>query len=92
VKRGLKVPYATSPHGRLRLWFKPQTIWSTDIGRAVDARWVDRHDYKNARAIYYNLDTRKLPGPRFRLWLMQTYYPKTGDSLGRRGRRRQRPA
>lgn len=37
VRDGLKVPHATAPDGKLRLWFKPQAVyWSvgTDLGSA----------------------------------------------------------
>ena len=31
----LKVPHATSPHGDVRFWFKPQAIWYS-VGRYPD--------------------------------------------------------
>ena len=47
--RPYKVPYATSPSGVVRLWFKPQAVYgaikSTDLGEArsiaIDMRTLD---------------------------------------------------
>ncbi len=40
--RGLKVPYATSPDGVVRFWFKSQAIYYTV---------AESHDFKLARSI-----------------------------------------
>lgn len=58
----LKMPYATSPNGRLRLWFKPQAVHYTmsDDGR---------HDRSTMHTVAYGLDIRdEDPGP-FVDWL-----------------------
>lgn len=49
LQRKLKIPHATDPHGRVRLWFKPQAIYMDckpfSFGAArslhVDPRQVD---------------------------------------------------
>ena len=46
----LKVPYATSPDGEMRLWFKPQAIYFT-VG--------NRHNLNGARTMTYD-DLREL--------------------------------
>lgn len=43
--RSLKVPYATSPDGVVRFWFKPQAIYYT----VVDPPFS--HDFKAARSV-----------------------------------------
>jgi hypothetical protein len=43
--RHLKVPHATSPNGRVRLWFKAQAVYSS---HAHDGR----HDFKFARSTF----------------------------------------
>lgn len=49
TKPDLKVPHATSPDGRLRLWFRPQAVWAShgsshDMGSARSI-FVDIRDY-----------------------------------------------
>lgn len=61
VSAALKVPHATSPNGRLRLWFKPQAVWFTKIFARGD-----RHDFKDARTISYDLDIRTKDPDTFR--------------------------
>ena len=36
VKAGLKIPHATSPDGKVRLWFKPQAVWASPGERGSD--------------------------------------------------------
>lgn len=59
VQDGLKVPHATSPDRRIRLWFKPQAVWYT----GSDHHSGFRHDFHAARTISYSLDTRRLSAP-----------------------------
>lgn len=49
VKPDLKIPYATSPDGNIRLWFKPQAVHMS-IGNA--------HDFRGARSLWF--ETRGL--------------------------------
>lgn len=45
----LKVPHATSPCGRYRLWYKPQAVhYTTGAG----------HNFKYARTLSHTLDMR----------------------------------
>lgn len=55
VSPQLKIPHATSPDRRIRLWFKPQAVWYTG------SSFGGHHDFSNARTISYSLDTRTLP-------------------------------
>ena len=55
VSRQLKIPHATSPDGRTRLWFKTQALWVASGGQL---------DFKHARSTW--IDVRKVPGARFR--------------------------
>ena len=43
LSRALKIPHATSPDKRLRLWFKAQSIYFT----------IEEHTFGAARAITY---------------------------------------
>ena len=52
VNSNLKIPHATSPSGKVRLWFKAQAIHFTT------ADYGQRHEFGNARSIYYDLDIR----------------------------------
>jgi hypothetical protein len=54
VKKSLKVPHATSPDGRVRLWFKPQAVYFTN---------GTHHELGNARSIF--VDTRALTPEEF---------------------------
>lgn len=67
VTPGLKIPHATSPDGSLRLWFKPQAVWATRVKSG------ERHAYKDARTISYDLDIRRYDAPRFREWITKRY-------------------
>lgn len=60
VKTGLKVPYATSPDGETRLWFKSQAVYFTQ-GKF--------HDFKNARTMSYDLDIRKMEPEEFETYV-----------------------
>lgn len=45
VKKDLKVPHATSPDGKIRLWFKTQAVYfssgeGTNLGSALSL-WLD---------------------------------------------------
>lgn len=82
VQSNLKIPHATSPQGNVRLWFKPQTIHMTRPGRGVihspkygSINTIGPHKFSDARAISYTMDSRWLPGSRFRGWLMQSQFP-----------------
>lgn len=61
VKTGLKIPHATSPDGKQRLWFKPQAIHHTEIGSA-EKKFSERdetktkHDFGQAHTL--NIDPR----------------------------------
>lgn len=68
VSAGLKIPHATSPNGRLRLWFKPQAVWFTKL----KAGERDRHNFKDARTISYDLDIRKKDPDEFRDWMVRS--------------------
>ncbi len=49
--RTLKIPYATSPDGEVRFWFKPQAIYYTVVFPPV------LHDFKRARSISIDMRT-----------------------------------
>lgn len=61
----LRLPYATSPSGRLRLWFKPQAVHYT-VGT--------NHAQGNARSVDYDLDIRKMTPTEF-LDLVKRKFP-----------------
>ena len=52
----LKIPHATSPCGRLRLWFRPQAIRYT---LSWGPRGHQHHEHGNARSVSYDLDIRQ---------------------------------
>ena len=54
VKKVLKVPYATSPDGNVRFWFKPQSIYYS----VVMDKSVGNHTLGNARTLSYDQDMR----------------------------------
>src|SRR4029077_3624566 len=60
--RGLKTPHATSPNGRLRLWFKPQAVWMSKINDTFGGG--DRHTLKSAGSISGGLGVAMLPDMR----------------------------
>ena len=60
VSAPLKIPHATSPNGELRLWFKPQAVWFTR---------GNRHNFKDARTISYDLDIRARDPDAFRAYM-----------------------
>lgn len=53
VKGDLKVPHATSPDGRSRLWFKPQAVLAGCGTVLGDARslWIDARTASTAQLI-----------------------------------------
>jgi len=67
VSPGLKIPHATSPDGKLRLWFKPQAIWFTDLQaeQGFYGGGKSRHDFHDARTLSYDLDIRALSSEQF---------------------------
>lgn len=69
VNPTLKIPHATSPNGHVRLWFKKQAVYFTDLAGEQLSRGSDppatRHDFGDARTISYSLDTRKLSPEQF---------------------------
>lgn len=69
VNPTLKIPHATSPNGHVRLWFKKQAVYFTDLAGEQLSRGSDppatRHDFGDARTISYSLDTRKLDPEQF---------------------------
>jgi hypothetical protein len=54
VKKNLKVPHATSPDGRVRLWFKTQAVYFTN---------GTHHELGNARSLF--ADTRAMTPEQF---------------------------
>jgi hypothetical protein len=64
LKTDLKTPYATSPSGYFRLWFKPQAVYYTDGGR---------HVANDARTISYELDIRKVDPSKFIEWVYRNF-------------------
>lgn len=56
----LKIPHATSPDGKIRLWFKPQAVWMSTV-----EHHGQRHNYKDAHTISYDLDIRKVDPTKF---------------------------
>jgi len=45
----MKVPHATSPDGRFRLWFKPQAVWMSEVGRGIS------HELGHARSLFVEI-------------------------------------
>lgn len=66
VSPGLKIPHATSPNGQLRLWFKPQAVWFTKTKPGERSQHGGTHNFKDARTVSYNLDTRTQDPDTFR--------------------------
>ena len=66
VSGPLKIPHATSPNGQLRLWFKPQAVWSTKIKPGERSQFEGTHNFKDARTISYSLDIRTRDPDEFR--------------------------
>lgn len=54
--RSLKTPYATSPSGEIRLWFKSQAVY---VSRG------NHHSLGNAHTYSYDLDIRTMSGSEF---------------------------
>jgi hypothetical protein len=57
--RPYKVPYADSPTGRVRVWFKPQAVWYT----VLDSAGSERHTLEDAHS--FESDMRTLEPLRF---------------------------
>jgi hypothetical protein len=53
VKRGLKIPHATDPSRRLRLWFKPQSIYYD-----IDNGGRGNFNFASARSVH--IDPKRL--------------------------------
>lgn len=70
----LKVPYATSPSGALRLWFKPQAVYFTE---------GNYHTLNGARTLSYDLDIRKMTGEDFAAHVRK-WFPETSRDMHRR--------
>lgn len=56
--RSMKIPYATSPDGEFRAWFKKQAVWFT-----FDPGMRPHHTFKMARSMLS--DVREVAGPEF---------------------------
>lgn len=79
----LKVPHATSPAGRYRLWFKAQAVYFTRIGvprPGMDDAFAVVHSFKDARTLSYTLDIRKASAVAFVTWIAKVY-PDSGQTL-----------
>ena len=53
VSDALKVPHATSPDGRYRLWFKPQAVYYTNAQEVGPGR--SGHTFGNARSLWVDI-------------------------------------
>ena len=79
----LKVPHATSPAGRYRLWFRAQAVYFTRIGvprAGMDDSFAVVHSFKDARTLSYTLDIRKASAVAFVTWIAKVY-PDSGQTL-----------
>lgn len=76
----LKVPYATSPSGALRLWFKPQAVYFTE---------GNYHTLNGARTISYELDIRKMTGESFVEYIRRRF-PEVSRDMTTRARNPER--
>lgn len=72
VSPSLKIPHATSPNGRLRLWFKPQAVWYTKVKPGERSQFGGTHNFKDARSLSYDLDIRKKDPDAFRDWMVRS--------------------
>lgn len=73
----LKVPYATSPSGRLRLWFKAQAVYFTEASHGGRG---GHHEFKNARTLSYDLDIRKITPEQF-LAAVERWFPESARDI-----------
>jgi hypothetical protein len=64
LKTNLNTPYATSPSGQFRLWFKPQAVHYSE---------GNRHTLNDARSISYDLDIRKVDPLNFVEWVCRNF-------------------
>lgn len=72
----LKTPYATSPNGLLRLWFRPQAVHYTKIvrgGRDAGSGLPQSHNSGDARTVSYDLDIRKVDPGKLVTWIEDTF-------------------
>ena len=69
MSAALKIPHATSPNGEFRLWFKPQAVWFTK---------GNRHNFKDARTVSYDLDIRTRDPDAFRA-SMERWSERSGE-------------
>lgn len=66
---GLKIPHATAPDGRLRLWFKSQAVlYSMGSPNRLQQAGMS-FSYDLARSIAHDLDIRRFNGPRFQQYI-----------------------
>jgi hypothetical protein len=65
----LKIPYATSPNGYLRLWFKKQAVYA-DTDESYRGRGFS---FKAAETLSYSLDIRKMTGEEFLQYVYRLY-------------------
>jgi hypothetical protein len=61
VNKFLKVPHATSPDGKIRLWFKAQAVYVNDPG-------TDPSKFENTHSTW--IDIRKMPADLFRMHII----------------------
>lgn len=67
---GLRLPYATTPNGVLRLWFKPQAVHYTILHGNTT-----RHNARETHSVSYDLDIRKVTPTDF-IAQMQRSFPR----------------
>lgn len=67
VKKDLKIPHATTPDGRFRLWFKSQAVHYTA------APYGAAHVGRDARTVSYSLDIRTIHPVQFLDWITRTF-------------------
>ena len=82
----LKVPYATSPSGDLRLWFKPQAVWYTTTGPYN----VGGHIFANALSTWIS-DIRGMDGPQFVSEIDRMFQGRYSSSPSRSRRATKKP-
>jgi hypothetical protein len=66
----LKVPYATSPDGRCRVWFKAQSVYWTHLD---DELGDGKHNLNNAHSATQTIDIRKVAPGKFVPWFTQHF-------------------
>lgn len=68
IKEGLKIPYATSPDGDFRLWFKTQAVYYTS---------GNDHSFKGARSIH--TDIRDMTPEKFLTYAQRWHKDASSD-------------